>query len=603
MPRKNARAKTGNPGADRKHRKRKAKVAKPKSPLANPPNARRQSPKADRSRKPATLAPARDFDFPGDRPTDPDSLHKWLSDHLELSIPRHAIIPGHTAPFDYLVHTFFEGRGQWPSSQRGAAPPSEPETPTDCIVWANRGGGKTFLGAVATLLDLVFKDGIEIRILGGSLEQSARMHAHLRALFARDEFAALIDGRITDRRIRLLNRSTVELLAQSQASVRGTRVQKLRCDEVELFDPTVWEAAQLTTRSKHCGDLWVRGSIECLSTMHVPHGIMARLVEGCSDGALSRGSERVKSRRLFKWGLIDVLEHCGDAHECGLPRGIAFPGDAAVQTSADPAQTTPRDTLLPILEQPNPCPLLPECAGRAKDTKTRGHIAIDDALSQKSRVSEATWESEMLCLRPRRSDCVLPEFDAAVHIVRQLPWEPGEPAAWVGGMDFGFRASVVLWAGVTADGMVCIADERCSENTILDEHIRAIKSGLGRPWPALAWIGVDPAGNSRNDQTGEGSAFVLREAGLTVRARRMSVEQGLSLLRARLKPADGPPRLLIHERCRRLIESLEKYHYPADKPESLLPVKDGHDHAVDALRYLMVNLDRPYQTLRGRYPT
>lgn len=596
MPRKNARTKTVRPTADRKHRKRKTAVAKPQLPAAKPTKVNRQSPKADRPRKPPTLAPARDFNVPGERPTDPDSLHQWLTDHLELSIPRHAIIPGHAAPFDYLVHTFFEGRGEWPSGQPVHPSPAD-ATPSDCIVWANRGGGKTFLGAVATLLDLVFKDGIEIRILGGSLEQSARMHTHLRALFARDEFASMVDGRITDRRIRLLNGSTVELLAQSQASVRGTRIQKLRCDEVELFDPMVWEAAQLTTRSRRCGDLWVRGSIECLSTMHVPHGIMARLVESC---AITRAPERaVPPRRLFKWGLVDVLERCGDGHTCC---GIAFPGEAAVQTGADPAQRTLREVPLPVLEKPTPCPLLPECAGRAKEAGTRGHITIDDALNQKSRVSEATWESEMLCLRPRRSDCVLPEFDHASHVVRQLPWEPGEPAAWVGGMDFGFRASVVLWAGLTADGVVCIVDERCTENTVLDEHIRAIKAGLGRPWPALAWIGVDPAGDARNDQTGEGSAHILREAGLAVRARRMGVEQGLSLLRARLKPADGPPRLLIHERCRRLIESLEKYHFPADRPESLLPVKDGHDHAVDALRYLMVNLDRPYQTLRGQYP-
>ena len=45
--------------------------------------------------------------------------------------------------------------------------------------------------------------------------------------------------------------SPAGVLAQSQRSVRGLRVQKLRCDEVELFDPAVWEAAQLTTRSAH----------------------------------------------------------------------------------------------------------------------------------------------------------------------------------------------------------------------------------------------------------------------------------------------------------------------------------------------------------------
>lgn len=525
----------------------------------------------------AGVDPEPDHAHLADLPKTPDELHAWMIAHLDVHLSRRPAVEGHAAPFDYIVHSFFEGRGSWTPG-----PPAPDTAPADCIVWANRGGGKTFLGAIATTLDLVFKPGIQIRILGGSLDQAARMHTHLRTLFARDNLAPLVNGRITERRIRLTNGSSVELLAQSQTSVRGTRVQKLRCDEVELFDPMVWEAAQLTTRAAVCGPFHVRGSIDCLSTMHVPHGIMARLVESAGRGR----------KRLFKWGLIDVLGFCDDHHRCRPPETDARPGPE------------PGTISLPVLSKPeSDCPLLPECDGQAKKrADDAGHISIEDALAQKERVGMEVWESEMLCLRPRRSDTVLPEFEPAVHVVRELPWEPGVPDRWVGGMDFGFRASVILWAGVDATGLLCIADERCAENVILDEHIRAIRAGLGRPWPALSWIGVDPAGGSRSDQTGEGSAQVLRDAGLNVRARPMGLLRSLSMVRARLRPADGPPRLLIHERCRRLIESLEKYHYPADRPECLIPVKDGHDHAVDALRYLIVNLDRPFTVAKGQYP-
>jgi phage terminase large subunit len=63
----------------------------------------------------------------------------------------------------------------------------------------------------------------------------------------------------------------------------------------------------------------------------------------------------------------------------------------------------------------------------------------------------------------------------------------------------------------------------------------------------------------------------------------------------------GETRLMVHARCVHLIESLETYRYPADRPEALTPVKDGSDHAVDALRYLVANLDRAYETKYGRY--
>ena len=79
--------------------------------------------------------------------------------------------------------------------------------------------------------------------------------------------------------------------------------------------------------------------------------------------------------------------------------------------------------------------------------------------------------------------------------------------------------------------------------------------------------------------------------------RQMRVQEGIQLIRARFKPATGGPRLFVCRRCVRLVEALERHHYP-DSPESLSPVKDGTDHAVDALRYLVANLDKPSSEAR-----
>ncbi|MFG0260111.1 MAG: hypothetical protein ACF8LK_07130 [Phycisphaerales bacterium JB041] len=500
-------------------------------------------------------------------PTSDDGLHRWLRETLGLTVARRALLPGHQAPFDYLTHVFFEGGRLLPGGGEDSAPRGGP--PLDCVVWANRGGGKTFLGALATLLDLVFKPGVEVRILGGSLEQSKRMHAHLRAFFAAPPLDAMVEGRITERRLRLTNGSSVEILAQSETSVRGTRVQKLRCDEVELFDPGVWDAAQLVTRSADVTlpegrTIEVRGSIECLSTMHRPYGLMHAVVQEAREGG----------RSLFRWGVVDTLEVCDEDRACG------------------------------------PCVLLPECAGRAKNTggsrPTGGHVRVEDAARMKGRVGLATWESEMLCRRPRRSDSVFPEFDRSVHVV-------GDGAAWtpprgtpIAGMDFGFRApTVVLWAVRDEDDTLWVLAERVKAETVLDEHAAAVLAGPGVDGldAAPAWIGVDPAGRQRNDQTGISPCALLRKAGLAVRDARAGVHEGLMLVRARLRPAagDARPRLLVHARCAHLIECLERYHYPADRPESTSPEKDGFDHAADALRYLVLNLDHRFETRRGTY--
>lgn len=499
-------------------------------------------------------------ELPWDRPASPIGLHAWVRDELDLVMPTAALIDGHSAPFDYLKHAYFDGNVPEPGVRGNGLPVIDPRSP-DCVVWANRGGGKTFLGAVATLLDLVFKPGIEVRILAGSLDQASRMHAHLLRLFEIEALSQLIDGKPSERGLKLVNGSNVELLTQSQRSVRGTRVQKLRCDEVELFDPEVWEAAQLTTRSKRCGDVWVPGTIECLSTMHVPYGLMYRLVQQAEKG----------ERALFKWGVVDVLGACGDEHACAT------------------------------------CDLKSECAGRAKARDASGaepgHVSVDDALVLKSRVSEGTWAAEMLSLRPRRSDYVLAEFEVGVHVFDgAVPVSPG--MQWVGGMDFGIRSpSVVLWGVVDLVGVLRVVGERVVAGEPLGSHVEAIKKGatddaacvVGVP----AWIGIDPAGRQRSDQTGVSNAQVMKRSGLVVKDRRMGVQAGLDLVRKRLKPASGRPTLFVHRRCVRLIESLERYRYSSSRPESLEPVKDGSDHAVDALRYLVQNLDAGWKVRSG----
>ncbi len=456
------------------------------------------------------------------RPATADELHGYLRAVLGFDVPRRAVVEGHDAPFDYLCHAFFE---------------TGPER--DCVVWANRGGGKTRFGAIATLLDLVFKPGIQVRILGGSLEQSSRMHAYLREMIESEVFSDLLDGKATGKHIQLKSGSRVEVQAQSEQSVRGLRVQKLRCDEVELFTPEVWQAAQFVTRSAQCGDVFVRGCIEALSTMHRPFGLMHRLVR-------ERGG-----RRLFRWGLLEVIERCPPARPC------------------------------------EDCRLWADCGGMARTT--RGFFRVEDALVQKGRTDGNAWAAEMLCREPSRSDCVYTQFDGKVHVEPFVEMDES-PGSWAAGMDFGFRSpTVVLWARLHGDGSAHIVDEHIASEMTIQQHIDTIRArSAGR---RLEWIGIDPAGFQRHEHLGTSSAALLMRAGFRIRARSCGVQAGILAVSALLRSADGRVRLRIDPRCVRLIESLRTYHYPAEQRESTEPVKDGSDHACDALRYLVVNLD------------
>ena len=266
-------------------------------------------------------------------PATREELRQWCKQWLDVALPKAAVCPHHDTPLDYLEYVFFE-RGD-----------------SDPLIWACRGGGKTLLGAVATLLDMLFKPGIDIRILGGSQAQSDRMYEHLVRMVESRFRDQMVRGgrrsRMTQSGFVFANGSRVELLGQSETSVRGARVQKVRCDEVDLFDPKVWDAVQLTTRSKPGraeGGSTIRGTIEAFSTMNGPSGVMSKLIK---DGR----------RKRFTWCVWDVIEKCQE--ECRT------------------------------------CILSPDCKEKARQAE--GFIPVSDVRTMRERVGDRTWQYEVLC--------------------------------------------------------------------------------------------------------------------------------------------------------------------------------------------------------------
>jgi hypothetical protein len=177
--------------------------------------------------------------------------------------------------------------------------------------------------------------------------------------------------------------------------------------------------------------------------------------------------------------------------------------------------------------------------------------------------------------------------------------------------NFGVRSpTVVLFVAQDDEGVLWVCDEIVRTDSMLDDLARARADGNAAacaqrglpPWPTPAWIGVDPAGRARCLVARMSAVEVLESHGLEVRATPLPIQTGIAMLSSRLFPADrAGPRLFVHERCTRLIESLLRYHDRSDDAHDLTAAKDGHDHAVDALRYLVVHVDGGPPLTLGRY--
>jgi len=489
------------------------------------------------------------------RPKNRQDLKNYVKVFLGVDVPDKRICPQHNSPMDYLWHTFAAdfhdlalppvGRaapGTGPGANRRATKNA------DCIVWANRTGGKTQLAAIATLLDCIFKPNCQVRILAGSGEQAGKMYQYL-TNFLQKGFEQTLAGPVLKEKCQFINNAAVEVLTQSQSSVRGQHTQKLRCDEVELFDQDIFAAAKFTTQSTEN----LIAAMELISTMHRPYGLMQKVVASAPQFGTP----------VFKWCVWEVIEKCTDRN-CSQ------------------------------------CPLDGDCQGRAKSAG--GYLKIDDCQTAMRRSSRAGFEAEMLCRKPSLENVVFNEFDPAVH-VQAVDYDPNLPLYRA--MDFGFvNPFVCLWIQVDGGGVVRVIDEYVRARATIDVHAAEIKSRTPCREEQVAATFCDPAGAGVNDVTGTSIVRELRAAGVVVRYRRSGILDGIEFIRRAIRDGQGRSSLVISPRCVRLIEALQCYHYPQDLAAAggELPLKDGvYDHPIDALRYFFVNYNHPSRIATRSY--
>ena len=149
-----------------------------------------------------------------------------------------------------------------------------------------------------------------------------------------------------------------------------------------------------------------------------------------------------------------------------------------------------------------------------------------------------------------------------------------EPGRRYGGLDFGWNDPFVGLAGhLTADNHLWLFYERYKRLTPIGEHAAKL--------PFNITYYADP---SRPDQMRE-----LRVAGHTIRKATNDILIGIDAVNARIYNET----IHISEACTALWAETEEYRYPekddevqGDKPTG------GFDHACDALRYLIVGIDK-----------
>lgn len=440
---------------------------------------------------------------------------------FNVKLPTSGVCPGHSAPGAYFVDAM---------SSKGE----------NCIVWANRGGGKTQVGSLVTLVESCTYNNVGTRILGGSEEQSIRFYEHVKEFIYRGELTQLVDGDPLRTRVSFKNGSQTIILSASEKSVHGPHIPRIKLDEVDMFEQSIYESVKYMLSSTE----ELRACVHIFSTMNQSGGLFSRLVED----AIARG------QKVYTWCIWDVAERC-EGRDC----------DA--------------------------CVLWPDCQGIAQ--KSNGFFRIDDIITIRTSpdFDQDAWESQMLCKRPGARSLIWPQYDETVHLWRGKEEElQGKLVQVVAGVDWGYEnPSAIVVVGRDAEGVLWVVEEFYKSHLLCDE-LADIAIRLQKKWHIERFF---------CDRTLPANLQVWRRKGLPVGKGMNDVEKRITLVSSRFQrlPPHYRPRIFVSERCVNLRREIKGYRrrgegmkgVRGDKPKEEIVKKA--DHGPDSLAYGVAALD------------
>lgn len=460
------------------------------------------------------------------------SALRRVAGRLGVRLPVKPVCKGHCAPGEFLASWTYD-------------------RPPLSLVLGPRGGGKSYLSALATHIDSCRHRRHSTVILGGSEAQSKQIFDAL------VEFDRSIEPgkpspivKRTATGVKYDTLSTASYIPASPKSVRGPHVPSLRLDEIDEIEPDIRESAMGMCMERR----GYPAMIAMTSTYHRVGGPMAGLLE---DGRSGRFP-------LYTFCIFDVLERCTDERSG------------------------------PNLERCPDCPLMKWCHDErgAKAKRSNGHYAIDSLIQKVRAVSGRVFEADYLCTGPRADGVWFRDFGIAKHVsADDAEYDPALPV-YVG-VDTGVHTGAVFyqawqegdtwWVNVFAD---YLSEGRTAENQARDILDVARVRCEGR----IDSTFTDPAGTART-AVGPSVLSCYAQAGLTLRPwadHNPSVVDSLARLEGLLMPADGVPRLMVHPRCESLIHAFRTYQrakrggvlldYPKD------PQHETGEDMIDALR-------------------
>ncbi|MEM0951538.1 MAG: hypothetical protein AAGI66_05265 [Cyanobacteria bacterium P01_H01_bin.74] len=156
--------------------------------------------------------------------------------------------------------------------------------------------------------------------------------------------------------------------------------------------------------------------------------------------------------------------------------------------------------------------------------------------------------------------------------------------------DFGYHCPACVFVQVDSEGRVLVLAECVGQEVLLTQFAQTVLDFGNKHFPGVQFQDVcDPAGNQRSDKHMQTSIEMLNSLKIYPTHYRSYIQDGIALIRLKLMPQeDGHPGLLVHPRCKSLIEAFDGgYRYSSNNSER--PVEEHpYEDVMDCLRYAVL---------------
>jgi hypothetical protein len=313
-----------------------------------------------------------------------------VTDYFGVTIPDIQICPNHTTPWRAFADAFF---GTYSTT-----------------VWkASRGlGGKSFLLALLGVCEAAAL-AADVNVLGGSGEQSNRVHNYMRTFWEHPGAPAnLLVSDPTKRETRLEYGNVIQALLASQTSVRGPHPQRLRLDEVDEMELSILDAA--TGQTMGLGD--IPSQTVMSSTHQYPNGTMTEV--------LRRAKE--KGWPVYEWCYKESMgvDGSGWLREEDVDRKRTDVTDAMWRVEYELQDPKPAD---PAIMTDKVEEMFDRRLGEYDDTAHSGLLIFEEYDRTGKYVTSADWarKRDKTSIQTWRYDCT-PIRLVAYQLMNKRPW-------------------------------------------------------------------------------------------------------------------------------------------------------------------------------------